>query len=287
LSLYARDGIIGLAIVVLSPRALGNGIPCYGGVLPLAKKGGALTSEERRRKIISGAARAFAEKGYRATSVTDIVEAAGVARGTFYHYFQSKQAIFAHLVDSYFEQLSIVLENNSARLREAILSGQPPLYAWQQNTVDYLRFHKQNPQLTTIIYQEAMAADIAFSQKIEKQAAFARRKLASDLELVKERGLIIPCDTELVATFIAGSAVGLILTRILSDEEYDVERLAFELVKNQSRALATSQKSIERFLDAMEERLFGTSREERKATSGAETFSRMLGDRKREHGRKR
>ncbi len=212
--------------------------------------------------------------------MTDIVEAAGVARGTFYHYFQSKQAIFTDLVDSYFEQLSLVLEKNSARLRKAIHSGQPPLYAWQENTVDYLRFHKQNPHLTTIIYQEAMAVDIAFSQKIEKQAAFARRKLASDLELVMERGLIIPCDTELVATIIAGSAVGLILTRILSDEERDEEWLAFELVKNQSRALATSQKSIERFLGVMEERLFGASREKGRGTLDAKTPFPTPGGRK-------
>ena len=48
-----------------------------------------LTSQgaERKQQLLDAAARLFAEQGYAATRVADIVEAAGVAKGLFYWYF--------------------------------------------------------------------------------------------------------------------------------------------------------------------------------------------------------
>jgi AcrR family transcriptional regulator len=222
----------------------------------LARKSGSPSREEREQQILREAARIFATKGYHAASVTEIVESSGVARGTFYNYFQSKEDVFLRLIDVYFEQLTQILENNSERLRKAVFGGGQPLDAWLLNALDYLRFHKDNPHLTSIIYRLAMGRDTAFSQKVESQAVFARKKMAESLDLLRERGMITPCDTELAATFIAGSSVGLILSRILWDEDRDLTRLAFELVRNQSRAMATSQMGIDRFLKAMERDLF-------------------------------
>src|SRR3954463_2105524 len=43
-----------------------------------------------REKGVRAAVRLFAEKGFEATSVREIVEAAGVTKGGLYHYFESK-----------------------------------------------------------------------------------------------------------------------------------------------------------------------------------------------------
>ena len=40
----------------------------------------------------------FAEQGYHPTSVTDITEGLGVAKGVFYWYFESKEALFSHIL---------------------------------------------------------------------------------------------------------------------------------------------------------------------------------------------
>lgn len=53
--------------------------------------------EQRRNLILAAATRVFKEKGYHATSVGDIIDAAQIARGTFYLYFTSKREIFAAL----------------------------------------------------------------------------------------------------------------------------------------------------------------------------------------------
>lgn len=60
--------------------------------------------EERRRELVSCARQLFYSKGYENTSVSDIVAEAGVAQGTFYYYFESKQAILEATVDQMSEE---------------------------------------------------------------------------------------------------------------------------------------------------------------------------------------
>ncbi|MFN2137586.1 MAG: TetR/AcrR family transcriptional regulator [Candidatus Promineifilaceae bacterium] len=55
--------------------------------------------DERRSELIEGAQALFYSKGYENTSVSDIVNAVGVAKGTFYYYFDSKMAILEAMVD--------------------------------------------------------------------------------------------------------------------------------------------------------------------------------------------
>jgi AcrR family transcriptional regulator len=58
----------------------------------------AATAEpDRRRELIAAARRLFLERGFSQTSVAAIVREAGVAQGTFYLYFKSKQALLPHL----------------------------------------------------------------------------------------------------------------------------------------------------------------------------------------------
>ena len=54
--------------------------------------------DERRSELIACAQKLFYSKGYESTSVRDIVDEVGVAKGTFYYYFDSKQAILEALV---------------------------------------------------------------------------------------------------------------------------------------------------------------------------------------------
>ena len=53
----------------------------------------------KRRQILEGARRAFFAAGFEAASMGDIARAAGVSKGTLYVYFDSKEALFAALVE--------------------------------------------------------------------------------------------------------------------------------------------------------------------------------------------
>lgn len=57
--------------------------------------------EVRRKELIAAAGVLFKEKGCEQTSISDIVRKVGVAQGTFYYYFESKDAVLDAVLDSY------------------------------------------------------------------------------------------------------------------------------------------------------------------------------------------
>ena len=52
-----------------------------------------------KEKIIHESLRQFSTKGFLSTSITDILDAAGTSKGGFYNHFQSKEALFFHVMD--------------------------------------------------------------------------------------------------------------------------------------------------------------------------------------------
>ena len=51
-----------------------------------------------KRKIFETAMQLFADKGYEATSIEEITATVGVAKGTLYYHFSSKEEIFNFLI---------------------------------------------------------------------------------------------------------------------------------------------------------------------------------------------
>lgn len=63
-------------------------------------------SERSRRQILDTALDLFSHQGYRATSVREIADEAGVSTGNLYYHFPDKEAIFRSLLDEYWEAIS-------------------------------------------------------------------------------------------------------------------------------------------------------------------------------------
>lgn len=55
--------------------------------------------DERLNELLDAGQQLFFQKGYELTSVNDIIEKVGVAKGTFYHYFDSKDDLLDKIVD--------------------------------------------------------------------------------------------------------------------------------------------------------------------------------------------
>jgi AcrR family transcriptional regulator len=60
---------------------------------------------ERKQQLLDAAAALFETRGYAATRIADICQAAGVAKGLFYWYFETKEQLFAELVRTMRQQL--------------------------------------------------------------------------------------------------------------------------------------------------------------------------------------
>lgn len=58
-------------------------------------------AEERRNEILDAADELFFQKGFDGTSTNDIIEKVGIARGTLYYHFKSKEDIMDALIDRY------------------------------------------------------------------------------------------------------------------------------------------------------------------------------------------
>ena len=61
-------------------------------------KGSMLIVNKTKRKIFETSMKLFAEKGYDATSIEEITSTVGVAKGTLYYHFSSKEEIFDFLI---------------------------------------------------------------------------------------------------------------------------------------------------------------------------------------------
>ena len=57
------------------------------------------SAEERKNEILDVAEQLFAEKGFDNASTNDIIKKIGIARGTLYHHFTSKEEILDAIVD--------------------------------------------------------------------------------------------------------------------------------------------------------------------------------------------
>ena len=70
---------------------------------------------DKKLKIIQVATKVFASDGYENASVDMIVEKAGVAKGTFYYYFKTKDDLFLSMFKTGVEQLSLFMADEAKK----------------------------------------------------------------------------------------------------------------------------------------------------------------------------
>ncbi|WP_374974642.1 TetR/AcrR family transcriptional regulator [Microbacterium trichothecenolyticum] len=106
---------------------------------PLTKRG-----EATRRRLLEAAELVFAEQGYHEASIVKITERAGIGLGTFYLYFDSKQAVFEALV------LDL---NRRVRhsMSEAMEGASGRLEAERAGFAGFFRFTAEHPALYRVV----------------------------------------------------------------------------------------------------------------------------------------
>lgn len=94
-------------------------------------------SRNTKKKIVSAAWRLFYEQGYDNTTVDEIVEESGTSKGSFYHYFEGKDALLSSLsflFDEKYEELIPLLSPEMSAM-EKLLFLNRELFAVIENTV--------------------------------------------------------------------------------------------------------------------------------------------------------
>lgn len=66
---------------------------------------GKVDPKERKKEYLETALELFNQKGYEKTTIKDIIDAMGVSKGAFYHYFQSKEDVIEEISDVFAERV--------------------------------------------------------------------------------------------------------------------------------------------------------------------------------------
>ena len=139
---------------------------------------------ERKQQLLDAAADLFASRGYETTRIADICEAAGVAKGLFYWYFETKESLFAELVRSMRQQL---------RRAQAAAMDQDtdPVTRLRQGTEASVRFMAEHRAFFALLEGERNDESIAAVLR-EGSEVYARDTMALIVEA--QRTGLIPDD---------------------------------------------------------------------------------------------
>ena len=74
--------------------------------------------ERRKQELLKIAYQMFIEKGYECTSIDEIIAEAGIAKGTYYYYFESKEATLEAVID-------MMIEEEVGRAKEVLAASLP------------------------------------------------------------------------------------------------------------------------------------------------------------------
>jgi AcrR family transcriptional regulator len=155
---------------------------------------------ETRRRLLDAAEEVFAELGFYDASIVKITEAAGVAQGTFYQYFSSKQEVFEELV-----------RDLNARVRHAMQEsasqGSDRIEQERLGFRGYFQFTSEHPALYRIIRQAEFVSPATLQYHYEK----ITEGYVEGLRAAMERGEVAAGDPEVVAWALmaAGEMLGM------------------------------------------------------------------------------
>jgi AcrR family transcriptional regulator len=187
--------------------------------------------EERRGELLEAAARVFAEKGVSRATVSDITEAAGVAKGTFYLYFDSKDHLLGGLKERFVDQIL----SHASSLYERV--GKDDWWALVDETVtSFVDFMDQHRQMCQVMAQEGITPETS------PQFAECQRRIdemfAAAIKMGVEAGVFEVSDPPLTGRLLHYALDGALIHAILYESDFDRARFvaaARDLVR---RALA-------------------------------------------------
>jgi AcrR family transcriptional regulator len=102
-------------------------------------------ADVRRDQLLDAAERVLLERGLRATTVADVAEAAGVAKGTMYLYFRSRDELLAGLRARYLARYTAALDAGGTSARERM----------RRLVVALFEFGMAHHQLHHLLFHEA------------------------------------------------------------------------------------------------------------------------------------
>jgi AcrR family transcriptional regulator len=175
----------------------------------------------RRQQILAHAREVFAKKGYHAAKIEDIVAAAGVARGTFYLYFEDKRAIFEEIVDRTLARVGMTIVRVDVQ--------QPVAAQVRENIRRIVAILLEDRGTTKIMLSDALGIDAAFDRKLQAFYEEVGTLLEESLREGQALGIVAPGDARVFAYLTLGALKELLFQVVVRDWEHSEEKIVEEI----------------------------------------------------------
>ncbi len=177
--------------------------------------------ETRRNALLAAAVPVFATHGYYGTSVDDLVEAGGVARGTFYLYFDGKEALFRELIDGLLSRLRAAVL--PVRREESAPDAASQLHEILRSLL--LTLQADRP-VARILFREALVHDAAVRERMRAFQDEIRAYVRHGLRLGIADGFLAQMDVDVVADCVVGTVQAVVVARLVEgDGPFEVDRV--------------------------------------------------------------
>jgi AcrR family transcriptional regulator len=168
-----------------------------------------------REKLLQAAEIEFGERGFHEGAVSGITYRAGVALGTFYTYFESKEEIFKALV-------SYMSHHTRSWIAERVADAPDRMTAERKGLEAYIEFARQHKGIYRIISEAEFVANDAYREHYTQFARAYQR----NLKKAGQQGDIREGDYETWSWAIMGMAVTLGIRYAEWDESVPVSQIA-------------------------------------------------------------
>lgn len=183
-------------------------------------------AEETRSRILDAARLCFSRGGYQATSVADICKEAGVTKGALYYHFETKQALFLELLNTWLDQFDIQFlvkrgEGSTVAERLVETAGATSIIfnqsaAYLPMMLEFWLHSVRDPEIWKLVIEPYRRYLRLFSQLMEEGRA---------------DGSIQVEDPRVAAHALTALAVGMILQGLMDPQGADWGRMTQESVR--------------------------------------------------------
>ncbi|MFI5103507.1 MAG: TetR/AcrR family transcriptional regulator [Terriglobales bacterium] len=173
----------------------------------LAKSKKQVVSEFRQAEIITAARKVFAEKGYVSATVDEIAARAGLAKGTIYLYFESKEHIYNAVMTNDLETLRRLTLEKIAAAGTAL----EKISAYINARFDYC---EERRDFFRIMYIEPSGSPVLSKAKAREWLREPVRALTVAIEDAIARNQIRPVPAEILAWTVADLTTGALQRRL-------------------------------------------------------------------------
>lgn len=175
-----------------------------------------------KRKIFEIATQLFAEKGYEATSIEEITAVVGIAKGTLYYHFESKEELFKQLVKDGADFLKKSIDIKTRKVTDA-------KEKIKRIIIIQIKISKKFDKFMIMLFNQMWGN--------EERNRFVREKINEYIDKIRKvveeaiEQKYFNSDNKSIITDLIFGQISCVLMRKLKDEEIDVEKLGEEYLK--------------------------------------------------------